>query len=157
MKHIWIFSVFILIQTFVIAQQDTSKPQWLTDFAIAKDLSSKTSKPIIMYFTGSDWCVPCIMLREDFFDTDRFHKIAKDLVLIKVDIPRRVDIISENQLKANKELLKVYNKEGGFPLLVALNAKGKVLDSESSYSTSLRDPSRYFNFVENLAETTEKR
>ncbi|WP_378175637.1 hypothetical protein [Aquimarina sp. SS2-1] len=64
-----------------------------------------------------------------------------------VDIPRRMDIISDEQLKANKKLLGKYNKQGGFPNIIALDHTGKVLGNQGSYSSSLRDPSRYFNFV----------
>ncbi len=140
----------VLILLFVIPISITAQEEnlhWLTDIETAKQVSRDTKKPILMYFTGSDWCAPCIMLKEDFFSTEKFKLQAEKLILLKVDIPRRVDIISEEQLKANKKLLATYNKEGGFPNIIALDEKGNVLGTQGSYSSSLRDPNRYFSFV----------
>ncbi|MDH7446777.1 thioredoxin family protein [Aquimarina sp. 2201CG14-23] len=144
MKKVVLFLLLILT-TVIYSQED--ELHWLTDFETAKQVSEDTKKPILMYFTGSDWCAPCIMLQEDFFYTEKFKQQSQHIVLLKVDIPRRTDIISEEQLKANKKLLGKYNKQGGFPNIIALNHKGKVLGTQGSYSSSLRDPSRYFSFV----------
>ncbi|SEK25732.1 Thioredoxin-like [Aquimarina amphilecti] len=149
MKKTFLF--LLLIFTTVITAQE-SDLNWLTDFEEAKQIAKDSKKPILMYFTGSDWCAPCIMLQEDFFSTIKFKKQSQNVVLLKVDIPRRVDVISKEQLKANKKLLGKYNKEGGFPNIIALNHKGKVLDSQGSYSASLRDPDRYFSFVSKVID-----
>jgi len=144
MKRVVLF-LLLIVNTIAFAQN--GELYWLTDFETAKEISEDAEKPILMYFTGSDWCAPCILLQEDFFGTERFKQLSQRVILLKVDIPRRMDIISEEQLKANKKLLRKYNKEGGFPKIIALNYKGKVLGNQSSYSSSLRDPSRYFSFV----------
>ncbi len=144
MKNI-VLLITILFAISVSAQE--SKLHWLTDFEMAKKISKDTEKPILMYFTGSDWCAPCIILNEDFFSTPKFEKLAEKLVILKVDIPRKLDVISEDQLKANKKLLAKYNPEKGFPTIVALDYNGKILGNQSSYSASLRDPSRYFSFA----------
>lgn len=149
MKKIVSFLIFIFV---ISAYSQESKLNWFNDFETAKEVSKESKKPILMYFTGSDWCAPCIMLEEDFFSTEKFNKQSQSVVLLKVDIPRRMDIITENQLKANKKLVKAYNKEGGFPSIIAMNHKGKVIDTEGSYSASLRDPSRYFAFVSKIID-----
>ena len=150
MKKVALF-LSLILTTVLFGQEN--KLNWLTDFETAQQVSKDDKKPILMYFTGSDWCVPCIMLHEDFFSTTKFEKQARHVVLLKVDIPRRVDIISEKQLKANKKLLSKYNKDGSFPLIVAMNEKGKVLGAQGSYSSSLRDPNRYFSFVTKITDT----
>ncbi len=142
--------ISLIIASASLAQED--ELHWLTDFESAKQVSKDSKKPILMYFTGSDWCAPCIMLHEDFFSTEKFKNQSQNVVLLKVDIPRRMDIISEEQLKANKKLLSKYNKQGGFPNIIALNHNGKVLGTQGSYSSSLRDPSRYFSFVTNIID-----
>ncbi|WP_299181467.1 thioredoxin family protein [uncultured Aquimarina sp.] len=149
MRKIVLF-LSLIATTAVFAQN--SELYWLNDFETAKEISKDAKKPILMYFTGSDWCAPCIMLEEDFFSTMRFKELSKRVILLKVDIPRRMDVISEEQLKANKKLLAKYNKEGGFPNIIALNHKGKVLGKQGSYSASLRDPARYFSFVTMIIE-----
>ncbi|WP_299254404.1 thioredoxin family protein [uncultured Aquimarina sp.] len=149
MKKVFLLISFIITSA-VLAQED--QLHWLTDFETAKQVSENTKKPILMYFTGSDWCAPCIMLHEDFFSTEKFKNQSQKVVLLKVDIPRRMDIISEEQLKANKKLLSKYNKQGGFPNIIAVDRTGKVLGSQGSYSSSLRDPGRYFSFVTTIIE-----
>ncbi len=123
MKTILLFLSLIFV-TPISAQTDGLN--WLTDFESVIKKSKKSKKPILMYFTGSDWCAPCAMLHEDFFSTPEFKKQSSNLLLLKVDIPRWVDIVSENQLKANKKLLDQYNKKGGFPYLVALDHTKKI-------------------------------
>ena len=128
------------------AQEQTSDLTWLTNLDEAKFQAKKEKKTILMYFTGSDWCSPCKMLKEDFFSTEKFKAQAADYVLVMVDYPRRVDILTPEQLVYNKELVSKYNKDGVFPKLMAMNAKGKKLGEITGYSP-LRDPSNYFNFV----------
>lgn len=141
-----IFFLILIGLSINLSAQDTEL-KWLVDFEIAKKESKTSKKPILMYFTGSDWCAPCKLLKADFFSTQKFKEQAEHLVLLKVDIPRRNDIISQNQLIKNKKLVSKYNKEKGFPLVLMLNHRGKVIGNQGSYSSSLRDPSRYFNFV----------
>ncbi len=153
MKNTFLLYMCLLISTVMVNAQDaeTSDIKWLTDFNTAKELATTSKKPILMYFTGSDWCAPCKMLKEDFFHTDRFEKTAKQLVLLEVDIPRKEDVISPEQKEKNMSLMRTYNKEGGFPLVVALDNNGSVLGEISAYSM-LRDPSKHFSFVESIIE-----
>ncbi|MDG3581910.1 MULTISPECIES: hypothetical protein [Galbibacter] len=81
------------------------------------------------------------------FDTDKFKELSKNYVLVKVDIPRRIDIITPEQLEKNKELLKKYNSQQAFPKIVFLNHRGKKIDEVEGYN-SLRDPRNYFSKIE---------
>lgn len=146
----------VLLLTFQSYSQDYIEEvepnfTWLTDIDEAKELSKNTKKPIVMYFTGSDWCGPCKMLKKDFFSSDKFEKMAKELVLVKVDIPRRIDIISKEQYAKNTALVHIFNKQNGYPNLVAINHDGNVLGSLSGY-TFLRETERHFAFVESVIE-----
>lgn len=115
----------------VYAQEDNLK--WLTNFEEAKQLSKDNSKPILMYFTGSDWCSPCKKLKADFFNSEKFIQQSKEFVLLLVDLPRRNDLISAEQKRRNMLLMQDYNKRGSFPTLVGLNAEGKVLGDINGY------------------------
>lgn len=153
---IFIFSVIFTLnlsyaQEYYEGEEEYSNLVWLTDINDAKAQSLKVKKPILMYFTGSDWCAPCKMLKKDFFNSEKFEKIANDFVLLKVDIPRRKDIITPEQLVKNNKLVSRYNRNGGYPNIVALNAKGNVLGELSGY-TFLRETDRHFAFVESILE-----
>ena len=108
--------------------------KWLTNYETALKKASKQKKNILMFFTGSDWCPPCKMLKKDLFETDDFKTISEEYVLLYIDIPRNKDILSEKQLQHNKELNSKFNKKGSVPLLKILNAKGKELGKYSGYS-----------------------
>ena len=140
-----IFSILLLFSITGFSQD----LNWETDFSVAKQRASYENKPILMYFTGSDWCSPCKQLKVDFFDSQKFIDKANSFILLKVDLPFRQDIISDEQRKKNKALSKKYNHSDSFPNIVGLNSRGKVVNNISAYS-SLRDTTLHFNFIESL-------
>lgn len=140
--------IFVLCIGFQTIAQDL---KWETDFEKAKKISAKQKKPILVYFTGSDWCSPCKMLKKDFFETADFKERSRKMVLLLVDIPRRVDIITAEQKKKNLEMVRTYNTDGSYPTLVALNSKGHILGELAGYSY-LRETNRHFAFVDSVIE-----
>ena len=141
--------IALIFTVFPLQAQEQETLPWLTNLEKAKKIAKKESKPILLYFTGSDWCAPCKMLKEDFFNHQDFKTLSKELVLVMIDYPRRVDIISEEQLVYNKEIIAALNPEKTFPKLLALNHRGKEIDKISGYS-SLRDTTHHFTFLNKL-------
>lgn len=151
MKKI-VMLMILMVSTIGFSQEeDMSHLNWLTDINEAKEQSSKEHKPILVYFTGSDWCSPCKMLKADFFSSSEFEKRADKMVLLMVDMPRRVDIITPEQREKNIALVHKYNKSGSYPQLVALNSKGNVIGELGGY-TFLRETDRHFAFVDSVIE-----
>lgn len=146
MKYFLII-VLVLCAANSNAQQEDSNLTWLTNLEEAQKISKKEKKPILMYMTGSDWCSPCKMLKKDFFETEEFAKRAKDLVLVMIDYPRAIDILTKEQLAYNKIIVAKYNKNRSFPKILILNSKGKERAIISGYSP-LRDTSNYFAFLD---------
>ena len=146
MKRIVIFS-FLVITALSYAQENTTRLNWLTDLEEAKKTAKKEKKNILLYFTGSDWCSPCKMLKEDFFNTAQFEERSKDMVLLLIDYPRRTDILTPEQLKYNKEIVLKYNTQKSFPNLLAMNSNGKTLDNISGYSY-LRETQNHYAFLD---------
>jgi len=102
---------------------------WLTDFDQAKMDAEKSHKVILLTFSGSDWCVPCIRLHKEVFESPLFEKYADDnLVLVNADFPRlKKNRLSKEQTKKNENLADQYNRNGSFPLTILLDAHGKVI------------------------------
>ena len=104
-------------------------PKWETNFTIATQQAKQEHKLLLLNFSGSDWCGPCIRMEKDIFDQAEFTGFAKDaLILVKADFPR----LKKNRLtpaleQTNEELASKYNTKGIFPLTVVLDAQGKVL------------------------------
>lgn len=103
--------------------------KWQTDLDVAKQNAKQENKLILVNFAGSDWCGPCIRLKEEVFDTQAFVDYAdKNLVLLRADFPRlKKNKLSADQVKKNEQLADVYNKDGQFPLTVLIDANGKVV------------------------------
>lgn len=63
---------------------------WLTDFNKAKIIAKEDNKLILLNFSGSDWCGPCIKLKRDYFGSQTFMDMASEkLVLVNADFPRK--------------------------------------------------------------------
>ncbi|MFE3871642.1 thioredoxin family protein [Flavobacterium sp. ZS1P70] len=103
--------------------------EWKTNFEIAKTEAAIQNKNILLVFSGSDWCGPCIKLDRDIWKSTEFMEYAKNnLILERADFPKK----KQNQLspeikKMNQSLAEKYNKDGMFPLVIVLDKKGKVL------------------------------
>jgi len=117
------------LYTVLLAGILASPITWQTDFEKAKTEAKSEHKLILLNFSGSDWCGPCIRLKKDIFDSETFMKYAdENLVLVNADFPRlKKNILSKEQQKQNESLADAYNSDGSFPLTLLLNADGKVL------------------------------
>lgn len=102
---------------------------WEPDFNAAKKNAAQDHKLILLNFSGSDWCGPCIVLRRDYLESAVFSNMAdQNLVLVNADFPRKKkNMGSPDQVKRNEGLAEIYNKEGSFPLTLLLNSDGKVI------------------------------
>jgi thioredoxin-related protein len=126
-----------MLPLFITAQADydsVDDTKWLTDYDTAISKAKKQKKNVLVYFTGSDWCPPCKMLKTDLFGTNEFQELADNYILLYVDVPRNKELLSEKQFTRNKELLTKLNKRKVFPLLKVLDSKGKEIDEISGYS-----------------------
>jgi thioredoxin-related protein len=102
---------------------------WLGDFHDAEAEAAKTHKLILINFSGSDWCGPCIRERKEILETAVFENFAADhLVLVRADFPRqKKNQLSKEQTKKNEELADKYNADGKFPYTLLVDENGKVL------------------------------
>ncbi|HTL09562.1 MAG TPA: thioredoxin family protein [Chitinophagaceae bacterium] len=102
---------------------------WQTNFEKAKESAREQHKLVLLNFSGSDWCGPCIKMRKDIFDSPSFTKMADSLlVLVNADFPRsRKNQLSKELQQQNDQLAEKYNQQGIFPLTVLLDENGKAL------------------------------
>lgn len=102
---------------------------WLGDFNTAKQEAAKNHKLILINFSGSDWCGPCIRERKEILETPAFETFATEhLVLVRADFPRqKKNQLSKEQQKLNAALADRYNADGKFPYTLLVDENGKVL------------------------------
>ncbi|ULQ51621.1 thioredoxin family protein [Flavihumibacter fluvii] len=127
----------------------SSFTEWGNDLDKAKTQARQEHKLILLNFSGSDWCGPCIRMQKEIFSTEQFQQYANEhLVLLNADFPRN----KKNQLKkelqeSNDHLAELYNSKGIFPYTVLLNAEGKFIKSWEGYPSKGID-----NFISQLTE-----
>ena len=115
------------------ADETGEKLAWLTDFEAAKKQAAEEKKPILMFFTGSDWCIWCQRLHEDVLDKPEFRDFSQKLVLVELDFPQRKQLPDELK-KQNAELAETF-KVDGYPCTVVLASDGETkLGTLSGYS-----------------------
>jgi thioredoxin-related protein len=84
-----IFSTLFLVLFIGCSQAQTKEIKWLTSMDEAIVQSQKENKPIMLFFTGSDWCGWCIRLQKEVFFQDAFKTWANETVIaVEVDFPR---------------------------------------------------------------------
>ncbi len=143
-----IINLVIFFLSFIaLSQEEANSLIWEEDFEMTLHKAKSEKKPIIMYFNGSDWCAPCKKLKEDFFNNEKLNKYKSSFIFHMVDIPRNQDLLTEEQMKQNYSLLKTYNKNKSFPMMIVLSSDGKIFDKISGYS-ALRDPRFHFELLE---------
>ncbi len=134
MKKLFLLLVLPLLLSAQANTDVSSENDWQYNLEAAQKLAKTHDKNILIYFTGSDWCPPCKLLKKDLFDTTEFKETSENYILLYVDMPRNKSLLSSEQLKHNKEVLAAHNKKGVFPLLNVLNSNGKSLGDYSGYS-----------------------
>lgn len=124
MKNLLVILSFVLLPF-------SDSVEWTLDFEEAKTEAGASQKTILVVFSGSDWCKPCIQLHRALFESKEFSAYAdENLVLVKADFPyKKKNRLSEKQTKHNEALAARYNPNGEFPLAVFTDASGKVLGS----------------------------
>jgi thioredoxin-related protein len=115
--------VLLLMATFSYSQN------WKTNFDEAKKEAAEQNKNILLVFSGSDWCAPCIKLDNVVWKSEAFKLEAeKNWVIYKADFPKKkANQLSTELAESNNKLAEKYNRNGSFPLVVLLDKTGKVI------------------------------
>lgn len=118
-----------LILFLVQFMHNSTSPNWLTDFNQAKLEAKVQHKYILLSFSGSDWCVPCIKMKRDYFSSQQFIKYSeKNLILVNADFPRKKKNKLPDTIKTQNEILAAqYNKNAIFPMTILLNDKAEII------------------------------
>lgn len=100
--------------------------KWTMDLDAAKALAAEKKLPILLDFSGSDWCGWCKIMEESVFTKPEWADYAKDnLVMVLVDFPNDKSLVPEKYVERNSALQAEYGVQG-FPTFVVLDADGKT-------------------------------
>ena len=122
-----LFTLFgICCGAMLFAAATTTPEGWTDDYDAAFKTAREKSRPVLMLFTGSDWCPACIKLKREVLSTPEFKKFAaENFVLLYVDFPAHTKLPEELE-KRNRQLLEKTEFEG-FPTTFILAPDGKEI------------------------------
>lgn len=94
---------------------------WSPDLEKALAQAKTEKKQVLVEFTGSDWCPPCIAMRKNVFSKKEFvEKASKDYVLVELDFPN-----GDPDLKKKNEPYAQKYKIEGYPTVILMDPEGK--------------------------------
>ncbi len=100
--------------------------QWTMDFDAAKELASEKKLPLLLNFTGSDWCGWCKLMDKNVFAQKPWQEFASsNVLLVTLDFPKDKSIVPEKYVKRNEELKNQFSVRG-FPTYVILDTNGET-------------------------------
>ena len=142
MKKI-IFIISFLVPITMFSQN------WKSNFEEAKAEAIKQEKNILLVFSGSDWCAPCIKLDKNIWQSEEFKKYSdQNYILYKADFPKKkANQLSDTLKNQNNVLAEKYNQNGNYPLVVLLDKNGKVLGMTGYKNVS---PNDYLEILKSL-------
>jgi len=118
MKNVFI-TILLVIGSLAVQAQEL---KWETDINKAISVSNKTKKPMLLFFTGSDWCGWCIRLQKEVLKTPEFATWAKkNVVLVELDYPRSKP--QSDAIKTQNNALQQTFGIQGFPTVYFATAK----------------------------------
>lgn len=101
--------IVLLLCSFSVKAQEL---RWESDVAKACEASIKSKKPLLLFFTGSDWCGWCMKLQNDVFKKQEFTKWSNEnVILVELDFPKRKQL-SPELTKQNQELQQMFEVRG---------------------------------------------
>jgi thioredoxin-related protein len=103
--------------------------EWHTDLDAAKRKAAASDRNIVLLFSGSDWCMPCIELEKNVWETEEFKSEAEDKwVLLLADFPQKKGDPEPVNVDDPKIILaEKFNRDGFFPFFVVLDKYGRLL------------------------------
>ncbi|MFM1902342.1 MAG: hypothetical protein RLZZ440_242 [Planctomycetota bacterium] len=108
-----------------------AEARWLDQYDEALAAAEETGRPVLVVFTGSDWCQHCRTLERNVLETETFRDWAEDrVVLLLVDLPQAG--ISLEERKARSKICVRYGVRS-FPSTVLVAPDGTKITAQAGY------------------------
>jgi thiol-disulfide isomerase/thioredoxin len=122
LKSFIIGSLFLTIPLSGFCQMNDNPDQ-------AFSAAMQNKRPVLLYFSGSDWCLPCQKFSKTILTDSAFKKFAdENLVIIEADFPQK-SVLSKQQVLWNEKLAEEFNPNGIFPYVLLVLANKTVIAS----------------------------
>jgi len=109
-----------------VAKDGAEVGKWTMDFDAAAKLAGEKKLPMLLNFTGSDWCGWCKLMDESVYAKKEWQDYAAtNLILVTIDFPQDQTIVPEKYSARNGRLQEQYKVEG-YPTYVLLDSDAKT-------------------------------
>ena len=98
--------------------------RWTMDLEAARQLAAEKQLPMLLDFSGSDWCGWCKVMEENVFTKPEWQSYAaENLVMVFIDFPKDKSLVPEKYIERNDTLKSEYGIRG-YPTFVVLDSDG---------------------------------
>lgn len=122
-RVVFSFVTLFFLTVLLPVQAETNqghKIQWMTNYEKATELAKETQRPIVLFFTGSDWCGWCNKLEKEVLETRDFMGMTSNkLIFVKLDFPMKTKL-DLRTTKQNEDLQKKFSIRS-FPTIVLVD------------------------------------
>lgn len=144
----WLASFTLGVAALSASAFGTTLEGWSTDLDKAFEKAKSEKKCVLVEFTGSDWCPPCIAMRKNVFSKKEFVEAAsKQYILVELDFPK-----NDKDLKEKNQPLAEKYKIEGFPTVILFTPEGKEFTRFFASQFPKVD-----DFLKHLKEALEKK
>ncbi len=144
----WLASVTVGVAALTSSAFATTPEGWSTNLEKAFVKAKAEKKSVLVEFTGSDWCPPCIAMRKNVFSKKDFvDEASKKYILVELDFPKGDKELADK----NQPLAEKYKIEG-FPTVILFNSTGKEFNRFYASEFPKTD-----DFLKHLDEALEKK
>lgn len=114
----------------LVAQES---PGWTADLAAAQTRAAREGHDLLLVFTGSDWCRPCIQLHDEVWSKPAFIEAAsRHWELVVIDHPQGKDVI-DAPTRARNEALRTRFAVNSWPTVFLADAEGRPYARTKDY------------------------
>lgn len=128
------YATFMIATTLLLASSafsgvdsdlDGATPgKWTMDFEAAKKVAAEKKIPILLDFSGTDWCGWCKIMESDVFTQPEWADYSKEnLMMVLIDFPSDKSLVPEKYVERNNALKTEFGVRG-YPTFVILDDDG---------------------------------
>ena len=129
--------------------------EWTMDFDAAKALAAESGLPLLLNFTGSDWCGWCRLMDKQVFSQEAWKTYAKEhLILVWIDFPQDKSLVPEAFAERNQRMLQEFAIDG-FPTFILLDPDGQTRLGQTGATRDV-NPERFIAALEDILRSSDK-
>ena len=109
-----------------VALEGAQVGKWTMDYTAALAEAKKSELPLLLNFTGSDWCGWCKLMDKNVFSQKEWQEYAaKNIMLVTLDFPNDKSIVPKKYVARNAELQQKFGAQG-YPTYIVLDYDGQT-------------------------------